>query len=156
MIIRAILAMLGISLSAQSAVAQAPQDATSNGSRLEYIGTPVRAIPVSSAVKAGKFVFVSGTPGFDKTGKLAVGDFAAQAKQVMDNITGTLKAAGTGWDRVVKVNVLLTRRTDFGEMNRVYSTYFAQGNYPARTTMVVTSLPQPDFLLEIECEAVLE
>jgi reactive intermediate/imine deaminase len=155
MIIRAIMTMLGITLSTESAIAQAPQDPASNGTRLEYIGTPVRAIPVSSAVKAGKFVFVSGTPGFDKTGKLAVGDFTAQAKQVMDNITGTLRTAGTGWDRVVKVNVLLTRRDDFGEMSRIYSTYFAKGDYPARTTMVVTALPQPDFLLEIECEAVL-
>ena len=156
MILRATIAMFGIALSAESVIAQAPQDPAPNGTRLEYIGTPVRAIPVSAAVKAGKFVFVSGTPGFDKAGKLAVGDFTAQAKQVMDNIAGTLKAAGTGWDRVVKVNVLLTRRDDFGEMNRIYSTYFPKGNYPARTTMVVTSLPQPDFLLEIECEAVLE
>jgi 2-iminobutanoate/2-iminopropanoate deaminase len=152
----AIMAMVGMTLSAKALVAQAPQHPASNGTHLEYIGTPVRAIPVSSAVKAGKFVFVSGTPGFDKAGKLAVGDFAAQAKQVMDNITGTLKAAGTGWDRVVKVSVMLTRSADFGEMNRIYSTYFANGNFPARTTMIVTALPQPDFLLEIECEAVLE
>jgi 2-iminobutanoate/2-iminopropanoate deaminase len=42
---------------------------------LEYIGKPVRGIPVSGAVKAGKVVFVSGTPAFDSNGKLAVGDF---------------------------------------------------------------------------------
>jgi reactive intermediate/imine deaminase len=123
--------------------------------QLEYIGKPVRDVPVSSAVKVGKFVFVSGTPGYDK-GKIAVGDFAAQMKQVMENISATLKASGTGMDRIVKTNVLLMRAADFDEMNRIYSSYFSEGKYPARTTVVVASLPHPDFLLEIECEAVLE
>ena len=65
------------------------------------------------------------------------------------------RRAGAGWDRVVKVNILLTRTTDFAEMNRIYSTYFLNGTYPARTTAIVASLPNPDFLLEIECQAVL-
>ena len=123
---------------------------------LEYIGKPVRGIPVSQAVKVAKFVFVSGTPAFDGNGKLAVGDFPAQMKQVMDNLTATLKASGAGWDRVVKANVLLMRTGDFAEMNRIYATYFADGKYPARTTVVVAGLPHPDFLLEIECEALAE
>jgi len=42
---------------------------------LEYIGKPVRGIPVSGAVKVGKSIFVSGMPAFDASGKLAVGDF---------------------------------------------------------------------------------
>jgi 2-iminobutanoate/2-iminopropanoate deaminase len=127
----------------------------SRAQQLEYIGKPVRGIPVSSAVKVGKFVFVSGTPGY-KDGKIAIGDFPAQMKQVMDNIATTLKSAGTGFDRVVKTNVLLTRAGDFDDMNRIYATYFSDGKYPARTTVVVAGLPSPDFLLEIECEAVME
>ena len=83
---------------------------------LEYIGKPVRGIPVSSAVKVGKSVFVSGMPAFDASGKLAVGDFPAQMKQVMENLTNVLKAAGTDWSRVVKTNVLLMRAGDFAEM----------------------------------------
>lgn len=123
---------------------------------LEHIGKPVRGIPVSGAVKAGKLIFVSGTPAFDANGKLAVGDFSSQMKQVMDNLTGVLKAAGADWSRVVKTNVLLTRASDFAEMNRIYGSYFSEGKYPARTTVIVSGLPHPDFLLEIECEAVLE
>jgi enamine deaminase RidA (YjgF/YER057c/UK114 family) len=34
--------------------------------QLEYFGKPVRGIPVSSAVKVGKLVFVSGTPGYKR------------------------------------------------------------------------------------------
>jgi 2-iminobutanoate/2-iminopropanoate deaminase len=127
----------------------------SKSQQLEYFGKPVRGIPVSSAVKVGKLVFVSGTPGY-KDGKLAIGDFPAQMKQVMDNIANTLKAAGIGLDRVVKTNVMLTRSADFDAMNSIYATYFPDGKYPARTTVVVAGLPSPDFLLEIECEAMLE
>lgn len=112
-------------------------------------------LPLSPAVRAGKLVFVSGIPPFDENGAIAIGCFPAQMRQVMDNVTCVLRAAGAGWDRVVKVNVLLTRRQDFAEMNRIYATYFPRGRYPARTTAIVTSLPNPDFLLEIECEAVL-
>jgi 2-iminobutanoate/2-iminopropanoate deaminase len=123
---------------------------------LEYVGKPVRNIPVSNAVKAGKQVFVSGTPAYGSDGKVAVGDFDAQIRQVMDNIGATLKGAGTDWSRFVKTTIYLTRPGDFADMNRVYSTYFTDGKFPARTTVTVAGLPSPDFLLEIECEAVLE
>jgi 2-iminobutanoate/2-iminopropanoate deaminase len=122
---------------------------------LEYIGKPVRNIPVSSAVKVGNLVFVSGTPGY-KDGKLAVGDFGAQMKQAMENVAEQLKSAGTGWDRVARTTVMLVRRDDFGEMNRIYGEYFSQGKYPARTTTIVAGLPSAEFLVEVEVEAVLE
>ena len=77
-------------------------------------------------------------------------------KQAMDNVTAVLKSAGTGWESVVKVNVILIRREDFADMNRIYASYFPNGRYPARTTTVVSGLPQAEFLLEIECEAVLD
>jgi enamine deaminase RidA (YjgF/YER057c/UK114 family) len=40
-------------------------------------------------------------------------------------------------------------------MNRIYAGYFSEDKYPARTTTIV-DLNNPDFLLEIEFEAVLE
>jgi 2-iminobutanoate/2-iminopropanoate deaminase len=134
----------------------AQQPTALDQSPIESIGKSVRGVPVAQAVKAGGFVFVSGTPGFDPAGKLAVGDFPAQMKQVMENIGNTLKSTGTGWDRVVKVTVMLTRREDFNDMNRVYATYFPAGRFPTRTTIVVSALPSPDFLLEIECQAMAE
>ena len=122
---------------------------------LEYIGKSVRGVPISQAVKVGKTLLVSGTPGFGEGGKLA-SEFNGQMKQAMENIGVILKSAGSGWDRVGKVTVFLVRREDFPEMNRVYATYFSEGRYPARTTLVVSALPQPDFLVEIECEAFLD
>ena len=91
---------------------------------------------------------------FGEGGKIVVGDFPAQMKQVMTTLRGP-QTSGV-WDRVVKTTVYLTRFQDFAEMNRIYGSYFPSGNYPARTTVVVSALPHPDFLLEIECEALLE
>jgi reactive intermediate/imine deaminase len=132
------------------------QQAGTNGSPLEHIGKPVRGIPVSQAVKVGSLLFVSGMPPFGQGGKIAAGDFSAQMKQVMENLAGVLQSSGAGWHRVAKTTVYLTRFEDFAEMNRIYSEYFPNGRYPARTTVVVSALPHPDFLLEIELEAVLE
>ena len=125
---------------------------------LEYIMPPDRFrgnVPLSLAVKVGKHVFVSGVPGYDVRGGLAVGDFPAQIRQAMENIAAILRAAGTGWRRVAKMKVYLTRVTDFDDMNRIYASYFADGRFPARTTIVVHALPKPEFLLEIDCEAIL-
>jgi len=46
--------------------------------------------------QVGKFVFVSGTPGYDK-GKLAVGDFTAQMKQVMETSAPPSWHQGRAW-----------------------------------------------------------
>jgi 2-iminobutanoate/2-iminopropanoate deaminase len=111
-------------------------------------------VPLSPATKAGRLLNVSGTPGYDNAGRLGV-DFAVQMRQAMANISRILEASGAEWNCVMKVNVMLTRRQDFPEMNRIYAEYFPTGNYPARTTVIVASLPQPNFLVEIDCQAML-
>jgi 2-iminobutanoate/2-iminopropanoate deaminase len=123
---------------------------------LEYLGKPLRDIPVSQAVKVGKFVFVSGTPGYGSDRKVAVGDFSAQMKQVMENVTVVLRTSGADWNRVAKTTVFLVCHDDFAKMNEIYAQSFPDGKFTARTTVVVSSLPSPDFLIEIEVEAVLE
>jgi 2-iminobutanoate/2-iminopropanoate deaminase len=125
---------------------------------LEYIEPQDRfkgEVPLSLAVRVGKLIFVSGIPAFDPSGNLAIGDFRAQMMQVMDNIATILKEAGCGWHRVVRTKVFLTRQADFDDMNRIYAAHFPSGKFPARTTLFVHALPQPNFLVEIECEAIL-
>ena len=131
------------------------QQANTPSDSFEYIGKSVRGVPVSPAVRIGRTLLVSGTPGFGEGGKLPA-DFPGQMKQAMENITKILSNAGAGWSHVGKVTVFLVRREDFAEMNRIYASYFADGRFPARTTLVVSALPQPDFLVEIECEAFLQ
>jgi 2-iminobutanoate/2-iminopropanoate deaminase len=109
-------------------------------------------VPLSNAVKLGNTVYVSGTTPFDVNRNIAKGDFKAQMRQVMENLKAILEAAGSSLDKVVKVNVILVRISDFAAMNELYKEYFKEGNYPARTT-IEAKLAGQDFLLEIECVA---
>lgn len=108
--------------------------------------------PLSHGVKVGNLLFVSGTTPFIPGGRDMAPDFAGQMRQVMENIKAILKEGGTSLDRVAKMNVILTRISDFQEMNDIYRSYFKEGNYPARTT-IEAPLAVPGMLLEIECVA---
>jgi 2-iminobutanoate/2-iminopropanoate deaminase len=108
--------------------------------------------PLSQAVKVGDLVFLSGTTGYAADGTIAHGDFGAQMRQVMENITTILEAAGSSLDRAVKMNVILARSADFAAMNEIYKTYFPDGKYPARTT-IEARLAREALLVEIECVA---
>jgi 2-iminobutanoate/2-iminopropanoate deaminase len=112
------------------------------------------ALPLSPAVKAGGFVFVSGYPGYRdrKTGALVEG-IEAQTRETLEVIKDTLEAAGSSLDKVVKVTVLLRNFQDFPKMNEVYRTFFPK-DPPARST-ILTGLALPEMLVEIECIAMV-
>ena len=108
--------------------------------------------PLSSGVRAGDFIFVSGQVGFvdPKTGK-ELKSIEAQTAQCLENMKAVLGAAGSAMTDVVKVNIYLKNATDFEKMNEVYRRYFTK-DLPARCT-VVPALTQPKMLIEIECTA---
>lgn len=106
--------------------------------------------PFSMAVRHGGTLYVSGLGPVDIKGHIARGDFAAQFAQVIENLKVILADAGADMTRILKTSVLLTRATDVPDMNRLYAAAFPAEHLPARTTSVVSALPVPDFLLEIE------
>jgi len=108
----------------------------------------------SPAIKAGNLLFISGQIPLDpSTGNLIQGDIAAQAEQVMRNLTALLRAAGAGFDHVVRTTVYLADMNDFAGMNEVYSRYIVDPP-PARATVQVARLPR-DVKIEIDAIAVL-
>ena len=109
-------------------------------------------VPLSHGVKVGNLVYVSGTTPFKPGTRDMAPDFEGQMRQVMANIGTILEAAGSSFDRVVKVNVILVDIGNFKKMNEIYRTYFTDGNYPARTT-IGAQLATPGMMLEIECVA---
>lgn len=111
--------------------------------------------PYSPAIRAGGFVFASGhVPTDPATGNTVGQDIATQTRQVIANLMRTLEAGGASLDRVVKTTVFLTRIQDFQGMNAVYREYFAEPQ-PARSTVEVSALGKPDYLVEIEATALL-
>ncbi len=109
---------------------------------LIFSNAPERVGPFSHAVKAGKFLFVTGqmpTPKNDRT-KLVSGDIKVQTKQVMDNLKDVLTQAETDFNKVIFARVYLVNFQDFDKMNSVYESYFSKNKLPARTCIGVTGL----------------
>lgn len=114
----------------------------------EHFG--VSHVPLSPAVRAGDFVFISGQVPVGADGAVVAGGIEAQTRKVMENIEAALKLAGADLADVVKTFVILADARDFGAFNRVYATYFPI-NPPARTTMEARLMI--DIKIEIEATA---
>ena len=116
---------------------------------------PVPVGPYSQAIRVDNSVFTAGQIGLDPaTGKLVDGGIQPQTRQVLQNLSAVLEAAGTSLEHVVKTTVFLSDLDDFGEMNEVYAEFFA-GHPPARSAIQAARLPL-DALIEIEAVATVE
>jgi len=88
----------------------------------------------SQAIRAGDFIFVSGTtPRDPQTGAMAE-TIEDQTTQVLENIKAILDAGGAAMDDVVKSTVHLSDLSLFERFNRIYATYFNDPK-PVRTTV---------------------
>ncbi len=97
--------------------------------------------PYSQAVEAGGFIYISGVVPIDSSqGQFITDDIEKATAVVLDNIKIILAEAGTGLEKVIKVNVFLRDMADFTAMNEVYGGYFPE-NQPARTCVAVKELP---------------
>ena len=112
-------------------------------------GTP---LPLSKAIRAGDFVFLSGQIPLDPaTTEVVGGDFDARARQVFDNLRAVAEAAGGSLDHVVKLTIFLTDLDNFAAVNSVMEDYFEQP-FPARAAVGVASLPKG---VDVEADAIL-
>lgn len=103
---------------------------------------PITVGPFHHAVSAGDFHFVTGqmpTMPDDPT-RVVEGGIEAQTRRVMDNLGLVLAGLESGFDRVVFARVYLVNFQDFDRVNRVYESYFADGQLPSRTCIGVTGL----------------
>jgi 2-iminobutanoate/2-iminopropanoate deaminase len=111
--------------------------------------------PYSQAIKAGNLLFCSGQIPLDpKTGEMVgAGDVREQATRVMQNLAAVLKAGGASFASVVKTTIYLKDLADFGAVNEIYGSHFADAP-PARATVQVAGLPR-GALVEIDAIAVV-
>ena len=109
-------------------------------------------VPLSAAVKANGFVFVSGMPPIDRaSGRMVRGDIVAQTEACLENVKAALEAAGSSLDKVVKVTIYAANAAYYATINQAYARYFSV-DPPARTFVTVGSWPM-EFDIEIECVA---
>lgn len=125
-------------------------------SKLKEIKTsdaPAAIGPYSQAVMAGGFIFCSGQIGLDpKTNALVSGGVQAQARQIMENLSAVLKAAGHGLEDVLRAEIFLVDMDDYGLVNEIYGSFFSGDPKSARQTVAVSALPK-GAAVEISCIA---
>lgn len=114
----------------------------------QYFGSS--HVPLSPAVRAGDFVFVSGQVPVGADGKVVDGGIEAETRKVLENVEKCLELAGCNMSDVVKTTVWLRNRDDFPAFNKVYGKFFPQ-NPPARST--AESRLMIDIAVEIEAVA---
>ncbi|MFL6798111.1 MAG: RidA family protein [Xanthobacteraceae bacterium] len=104
-------------------------------------------------VRAGEFIWVSGAVGIDARGGVPA-DVVDQFTVAMHNVDQCLRAAGSGPQHVVKVNIYLTDIADRAAINPERMRYFGE-HRPASTLVQVGALVAPELKVEIEAQAVV-
>jgi len=123
--------------------------------RLVSSGSPYeKTVGFSRAVRVGNIVAVSGTTAASGGKPVAVGDPAAQTRAIFETIGAALAEAGARFEDVVRTRVYLVDMEHFEAVGRVHGEIFGDIR-PANTTLQVTGFVSPDWLVEIEADAVL-
>jgi enamine deaminase RidA (YjgF/YER057c/UK114 family) len=107
-------------------------------------------IGFSRAVRVGNMVHVSGTGpvGADEA------DATTQTRHTLEIIRTALEKAGARMEDVVRTRMYLTHVEDWEAVGRVHGEYFASIR-PVATMVVVATLLNPSWRVEIEADAVI-
>ncbi len=109
----------------------------------------------SRAVRAGQHVYVAGTAAVSEDGKIvAPGDPYLQTKRVLEIITNALREAGARAEDVVRTRIFARSPEMWEPIGRAHGEVFA--HIKPVTTMVFVDFIDPDMVVEIEVDAVVE
>lgn len=125
--------------------------------KLVSSGSPYEPrVGISRAVRAATIVTVAGTAPLGPDGRtVGHGDPAAQARRCLEIIAAALQGAGASLRHVVRTRILLTRIDDWQAVAAVHGECFRDIR-PVNTIMQVVRFIDPDWLVEIEADAVVD
>jgi enamine deaminase RidA (YjgF/YER057c/UK114 family) len=119
-------------------------------------GSPLEPIiGFSRAVRVGDHIVIGGTAPIGPDGKCAgVGDIVVQTRRCFEIIETALVAAGGRLEDVTRTRILLTRIADWKAVASIHGEKF--GNIrPVATVAAVSGFVDPDWLIEIEVDAIV-
>src|SRR6185503_15576649 len=113
-------------------------------------------VGISRAVRVGPIITVAGTAPLGSDGRtVGQGDAATQARRCLEIIAAALEGAGASMGQVVRTRILLTRIEDWRAVAAVHGEFFRDIR-PVNTIMQVSRFIDPEWLVEIEADAVVE
>jgi enamine deaminase RidA (YjgF/YER057c/UK114 family) len=109
----------------------------------------------SRVVRLGDSVYVSGTTATDKEGNIVgVANPYAQTIQVIKNIQTALQAVGANLKDVVRTRMYVTDINNWKNVGQAHAEFFKEIR-PASTLVEVSRLINPEILVEMEVDAIV-
>ena len=126
-----------------------------NGRKHASTGSPWEpVVGYSRAVRAGDQIFVTGTVGLEPDGRFAP-TAGEQARRAMEIIVAAIEALGGKPADVVRTRMYVTDIAHWKEVGAVHSEFF-ESVRPATTMVQVAGLIDPQALVEIEADAIIQ
>lgn len=127
------------------------------GKELAYPHVPKEHPKFARSQSIGNLLIVSGCQALDHdTVRVEAADLAGQCRVVLGKVKIAVEETGGSLSNLVKTNVFVKDTAALATYREVERTFFGEHARPASTAFVMTELPRPEFLIEVEAFAVAD
>jgi enamine deaminase RidA (YjgF/YER057c/UK114 family) len=110
----------------------------------------------SRSVRVGPHVFVTGCTAIDASGAVVgKGDPYAQAVQTLKNVERALRGVGAELHHVTRTRMFVTDISQWETIGKAHGEVFGE-ILPATSMIEIAGLIDPDMLVEIEADAIVD